>query len=311
MSQKLIELKQHIGSVENIKATTQTMSTVAAAKLARSRNKASSLRAYAEKMREIVLVQSYYVAELGDKIAEVSPLFRAKRGEGKAIFIVVGSDIGMCGSYNGQIGRLAQAKIEEIQRAGQPCAVFCKGIKSEEFFRRKTKTPILGMEKWSDEGVSISDAIKLLVTMVRFFNDDDVKEIYCAYTKFYSPVKREPTVLKMLPLSFDILATPGKFQSFEDWIYEPDPISILKELIPTYFRIQVFDMLLESYASEQGARMMAMEEASDRAEETLRGLRINYNKMRRDLITLDLLGILSAANVIELEAAKKASGGLF
>jgi len=311
MSQKLIELKQHINSVENIKATTQTMSTVAAAKLARSRSKAASLRAYSEKMREIVLVQSYYVNELGDKIAEVSPLFQAKMGEGKNIFVVIGSDIGMCGSYNGQIGRLAQAKIEDMEKRGQPCAVFCKGIKSENFFRRKTKATIIGMEKWSDEGVSISDAINLLVTMVKFFNDPDVKEIYCAYTKFYSPVKREPTVLKMLPLSFDIISAPGTFQSFKDWIYEPDPISILKELIPTYFRIQVFDMLLESYASEQGARMMAMEEASDRAEQTLKGLRVNYNKMRRDLITLDLLGILSAANVIELEAAKKASGSLF
>lgn len=311
MSQKLIELKQHINSVENIKATTQTMSTVAAAKLARSRSKAASLRNYAEKMREIVLVQSYYVAELGDKVAEVSPLFKAKSDEGKTIFVVIGSDIGMCGSYNGQIGRLAQAKIEEMQAAGQNCTVFCKGIKSEEFFRRKTKIPILGMEKWSDEGVSINDAIKLLVTMIKLFNDPEIKEIHCAYTKFYSPVKREPTILKMLPLNFNIMAAPGTFQSFEDWIYEPDPISILKELIPTYFRIQVFDMLLESYASEQGARMMAMEEASDRAEETLKGLRVNYNKMRRDLITLDLLGILSAANVIELEAAKKASSGLF
>ncbi|MEW6382315.1 MAG: ATP synthase F1 subunit gamma [bacterium] len=308
MSQKLIELRHHIQSVDNIKATTQTMSTVAAAKLARSRNKAISLRTYAEKMREIVHVQSYYIAEMGDRVADISPLFRSKRIEGgKIVFVVIGSDIGMCGSYNGQIGRLAQSRIQELQGEGQTCAVYCKGIKSEEFFRRKTKIPILGMEKWSEEGVSINDAINLLVTMVKLFNQDDVNEVHCAYTKFYSPVKREPAILKMLPLSFDVLAA-GKYQVFEDWIYEPDPISILRDLIPTYFRIHVFDMLLESYASEQGARMMAMEEASDRAEETLRELRISYNKMRRDLITLDLLGILSAANVIELEAAKKAGG---
>ncbi|MCL6583281.1 MAG: ATP synthase F1 subunit gamma [bacterium] len=307
MSQKLIELRHHIQSVENIKATTQTMSTVAAAKLARSRNKAASLRTYAEKMREIVQVQSYYIAEMSDRAAEISPLFQSKPGEGKTVFVVIGSDIGMCGSYNGQIGRLALSRIEELQAEGQVCAVYCKGIKSEEFFRRKTKIPIIGMEKWSEEGVSINDAINLLRTMVKLFNQEDIKEIYCAYTKFYSPVKREPTILKMLPLSFDILPA-GKFQVFEDWIYEPDAITILKELIPTYFRVQVFDMLLESYASEQGARMMAMEEASDRAEETLRELRVAYNKMRRDLITLDLLGILSAANVIEMEAAKKAGG---
>jgi F-type H+-transporting ATPase subunit gamma len=77
----------------------------------------------------------------------------------------------------------------------------------------------------------------------------------------------------------------------------------LAELIPTYLRIQVFNILLESYASEQGARMMAMEEASDRAEKTLKELGIQFNRIRRDLVTLDLLGILSAAKVIEKEAA--------
>jgi len=306
MSQKLIELKQHIKSVDNIKTTTQTMSTVAAAKLARSRSKASSLRVYAEKMREIVLIQSRYVLEMGDRAAQISPLVRAKHNDGKIVVVVVGSDIGMCGSYNGQIGRLAQTKIEEFEKDGQSCSVYCKGIKSEEFFRRKTEIPILGMEKWSEEGVSIEDAVNLLASMINLFHQDGVKEVHCAYTKFYSAVKREPTILKMLPLSFSSMAW-DKVQSFDDWIYEPDPIAILKELIPNYFRIQVFDMLLESYASEQGSRMMAMEEASERAEETLRELWINYNKMRRDLVTLDLLGILSAANVIELEAAKKAA----
>lgn len=309
MSQKLIELKHHIGSVENIKGTTQTMSTVAAAKLARSRKKALSLGVYAEKMRDIVLVQSRLVADLGDVAYEISPLVKPKRTIGKDVFFSIGSDIGMCGSYNSQIGRVVQTKIEALQKEGRECLIYCKGVKMEEFFRRKTKIEIIGKDKWSDEGVSIKDAINLLAAMVNHFEQPEVENIYCGYTKFFSAVKREPKVLKMLPLSFESMDW-GEIKSFEDWIYEPDAITILKELIPQYFRIQIFDMLLESYASEQGARMMAMEEASERAEETLRELRVNYNKMRRDLVTLDLLGILSAGNVIEQEAAKKAKSAM-
>lgn len=284
--------------MSNIQGTTQTMSTVAAAKLARSRSKALSLRAYVERMREIVSTQSAYFNELG----EISPLFKQKERGKKIMVVVVTSDIGMCGSYNGQICRLAQSFLERLEDKGVPVGLWSKGLKGEEFFRRKTKYRVDGYDPWSPEGVSLNDAVKLLYTMSDLLMAEDVKEVHCAYTRFISTAKREPRIIRILPVGMDTLVW-GREHKLQDWIYEPGPIDILSELIPTYLRTQIFDILLESYASEQGARMMAMEEASDRAEKTLRELGIQYNRIRRDLVTLDLLGILSAAKVIEKEAA--------
>jgi len=284
-------------SVGNIQNTTQTMSTVAAAKLARCKRKAVSLRAYVERMREIVSTQSAYLYDLG----ESSPLFKQKDFGSKIMVVVITSDIGMCGSYNGQICRVAQTFMEKKEAKGNPVGVWSKGIKGEEFFRRKTKYRVDGYDSWSPEGVALNDAVKLLYTMNNLYMSNEVKELYCAYTKFHSTVKREPKIIRIFPIGMDTLVW-GKEHKFQEWIYEPGPHDLLGELIPIYMQTQIFELLLESYASEQGARMMAMEEASDRAEATLRELRVHYNRIRRDLVTLDLLGILSAAKVIEKEA---------
>ncbi len=307
MSQKLVDLKNRMKSVENIMGTTDTMSTVAAAKLARARSKAASLSIYAEKMRQIALMQSQYALSSQEILQEASPLLIDKGKQDRVVVFVIASEIGMCGSYNGQIGKKAHSFLENLLKNNKKAEVgiWIKGLRGERYFKKNTPFPILKVDSWSEYGVAISDALSLIMNMTYLFLNKGIDEIYCAYTKFHGPTKREPVVLKMLPFTFG-LEEEEKKQSqhaFEEWIYEPDPLIILKELIPMYFKIQVFDMLLESYASEQGARMMAMEDASDRAKETLAEMLISYNRMRRDLITLDLLGILSAAKVIEKEAA--------
>ncbi|MBN2372331.1 F0F1 ATP synthase subunit gamma [bacterium] len=314
MSQKLIDLKNRMRSVENIKGTTETMSTVSAAKLARARYKAATLGIFAERMRQIALIQSE-LALFSEKdmfseevLNQVSPLLVKKVNKNRIVMFVIASDIGMCGNYNGRIGKTAQGFLDGIIRKNKKAevGVWIKGIRGERFFKRNTPFPILKVEPWSDQGVSISDALSLIMTMTDLFLHRNIDEIYCAYTKFLSPVKRQPTVIKLLPFSFGIEEETKKGKTaITKWIYEPDSLTILKELIPMYFKIQIFDILLESYASEQGARMMAMEDASDRASEKLHEMGIQYNRMRRDLITLDLLGILSAARVIEKESASQ------
>jgi len=301
MSQKLIELKHRMRSVDNIRNITQTMATVAAAKLARSRYKAAGLRVYSQKMREIILYQSKYIQKFGEKFEKYSPLLQQKDEVKKIALFVIASDVGMCGNYNGQICRLAHKFVEDRQKEGKVVFLITKGLKAEEYFRKKTNFPIIQKYNWRTEGVSLVDAEELLNLMLAFYNAGEADEIYAAYTQFYSAVKREPKLLKLLPLKLDI-EEELKEHEFEEWIYEPEVALILEELVPTYLRIQVYDILLESYASEQGARMMAMEEASERAEKTLQVLRVQYNKTRRDLVTLDLLGIISAGKVLEKEA---------
>ncbi|MGA1794336.1 MAG: F0F1 ATP synthase subunit gamma [bacterium] len=314
MSQKLIDLKNRMRSVENIKGTTETMSTVAAAKLARTRFKAATLSMFAERMREIALIQSE-IALFSEKdmfseevMTEISPLLIKKRKQNRIIVFVIASDIGMCGNYNGRIGKTTQIFLDTILRKNKNAevGVWIKGLRGERFFKKNTPFPILNIEPWSEQGVSISDALSLIMNMTDLFLHKNIDEIYCAYTKFHGPAKREPKVIKLLPFSFGLEEQTTKDKTARiKWIYEPDSLTILKELIPMYFKIQIFDLLLESYASEQGARMMAMEDASDRAAEKLHEMGIQYNRMRRDLITLDLLGILSAARVIEQESVSQ------
>ncbi|MFH0926774.1 MAG: FoF1 ATP synthase subunit gamma [bacterium] len=305
MSQKLIDLKNRMKSVENIRGTTETMSTVAAAKLARSRAKAITLRAYTERLRRIALIQSQYALDTEEALREASPLLVNSQRQDRIVVFVIASDIGMCGSYNGVIGKKAHMFLEQYIKKNKKAevGVWIKGKRGERYFKTKTPYPILKIAPWSDQGVSMSDALSLMEEMKDLFLNQNIDSVYCAYTKFHGPAKREPTVIKMLPFTLSPEEEVEAGHDYSQWIYEPDPLTILKELIPTYFKIQIFNILLESYASEQGARMMAMEDASERAAEKLGEMGIQYNRMRRDLITLDLLGILSAAKVIEKESA--------
>lgn len=307
MSQKLIDLKNRMNSIENIMSTTETMSTVAAAKLARSRSKAISLRAYTERLRRIALVQSQYSLNLEEVLKDISPLLVKKPKKNKIVVFMIASDIGMCGNYNGVIGKKTHMFLEQYMEKNKEAEVgiLIKGKRGERYIRTKTNFPILKVVPWSDQGVSMSDALFLTKEMTDLFLRSGIDEIYCAYTKFYSPVKREPAVIKILPFTFSAEEESSDENYFKQWIYDPNSLAILSELIPTYFKIQIFNILLESYASEQGARMMAMEDASERAAEKLKDMEVQYNKLRRDLITLDLLGTLSASKVIEKEAASQ------
>ncbi|MGA1823737.1 MAG: F0F1 ATP synthase subunit gamma [bacterium] len=302
MSQKLVNLKNRMRSVENIKQTTETMSTVSAAKLARARKKALSLQKYAATLREMALLQAQFNLD-----TSLSPLLAKRESVKKVVVFVIASDIGMCGSFNGKICKKAHFFLDDLKKKNIEGKVWVKGIRGEKYFKKKTNYEILKVDSWVEGGgVSMDDALEVIDNMSNLFFNEGYAEIYCAYTKFLGPARREPTVIKLLPLSIDIPAGE-KASDVDQWIYEPDIQSIMVELIPNYFKIQVFDLLLESYASEQGARMMAMEEASERADKKLITMLREYNKIRKDLITLDLLGILSAANVIEKEAASQAS----
>jgi F-type H+-transporting ATPase subunit gamma len=304
MSQKLTEVKNRITSVDNIKTTAKTMATVAAAKFARTANKATRLEAYSRKIHEILSYQSDYISKSGDEIRERFPLLVEKPKTGKIVLFTLASDIGMCGSYNTQISKTANRFIDEQVEKETEVVLATKGLKAQEYFEKKTNYNIALKFDWSNEGVSIKEAGKLLNMILAFYEKTDIQSVHVAYTKFYSATKMVPQVIRLLPISQDYFSTQ-ETREFSNWIYEPGPTEILDELIPLFLRIKVYDILLEAYASEQSSRMMAMEQATDRAEDALKELRVKLNKMRRDIVTLDLLGILSAAGIVEKESAAR------
>lgn len=294
--QKLLELKQRIKSVQNIRAITRTLATVSAAKLSATRRRAAGIREYSRKMRAILSAQKEYLESKGLSIGALSPLLRERDAVKNVAALVITADRGMCGNYNLAACRLALDFWEKRKKAGQNAVFLMKGRKGERYFRKRG-AEIVHSEGWRRVGVRPEEIEKLLVLLLELFSSGRVDEIYAVYTQFYSPIRRLPQVKRLLPLTLERNGQRGA--TIEKWYYEPSFREIFDELLSIYVRIQLYDVLLESYASEQGARMIMMEEATERAEKALWECRVQYNRLRRESITIDLLGVLFASRVVE------------
>lgn len=307
--QKLIELKQRIRTVSNIQTVTRTLATVSAAKLSRTRRKAAAMRLYAAKMREIVLNQQRQMDRLGITLEQLSPLVTERSPVNNVGLIVITGDRGMCGNYNISVARLARAFVDARRREGKRVQLILKGRKGQRYLRAE-RGNIVHVEGWRREGVVNTDVERLLGLAGKMFIRGQVQEVHAVYTRFYSPIKREPAIVRVLPLRKEAWreqqgqpADESLAGLEETWSYEPSFVELMEELIWTYLRLLMFDVLIESFASEQGARMITMEEATERADKSLHAYRVLHNRLRREVITTDLIGVLFAAQVLEKSEA--------
>lgn len=299
---KLLELRQRIQAVENIQTITRTLATVAAAKLARTRRRAAGLRRYARRVREILLEQQRHMARTGRGAAALSPLLEERRPVRTVALLVLTADRGMCGGYSLEICRLAARTWEERRRAGQDVAFVLKGRKGAAFLARRGAR-IVHREGWARGTIGAAEVERLLAVLLELHRSRTVDEVWAVYTEFHSPIRRFPRVVRVLPVDLPAAPAPASVEEIGRWTYEPTAREMLAELVEIYLRAQLCDVLLESYASEQGARMITMEEASERADRTLRECRVQHNRLRREAITIDLLGSLFASGAIEDQAA--------
>jgi F-type H+-transporting ATPase subunit gamma len=301
---QLIELRQRITSVENIRTITRTLATVAGAKLSRTRRRAAGLRAYSAAIREMVLHQQAWLAETGLDSGALTPLLSQRDPVKRIALLVLTSDRGMCGGYNLEACRLALQFWARRVRAGHEVAFVLKGRRGADYFRRR-RAPILHQGPWRRAGVGREDVERLLGLLLTQYRAGAVDEVYAVYTEYFSPIQRRPRVIRILPV-----ALPGGADAMVPdasagrWHHEPGLTAVIDDLLAVYLKVQVWDLLLESYASEQGARMITMEEATERAETTLQECRVLHNRLRREAITTDLLGVLFASRAIETGAAE-------
>jgi F-type H+-transporting ATPase subunit gamma len=289
---KLQEVRQRIQSIEGIHAVTRTLATVAAAKLSRTRRRAAGLRVYAGRIREMVLHQQLYAARTGLDLGELSSLLAPRPHVGRIAVLTIAGDRGMCGGYNLEACRLALAFCESRKAAGQGVRLLLKGRRAIAYFHRR-KAEILHQEPWRREGVTSADVERWLGLLLDQYRSGDVDEVHVVYTEFHSAIRHRPRVVRILPVELPGLPAEGHpLQVIEKWHYEPALRELLDELLATYLRVQLHDVLLESYASEQGARMITMEEATERADLAMQEYRLLHNRLRREAITVDLLGTL-------------------
>jgi len=294
----LKDLKMQINSVGSTRKITSAMKMVAASKLRRSQEKAEAARPYSSSLEEILLSLSSSSLS-GEGVIKLL----AGTGEQKRYLIVpVTADRGLCGGFNSSINRDTYKYIHSLEKEGKSYDLITIGKKSRDFFSRIMKDKII--ESYVDlgaTGAGYDIALQISNKIQDLYFDNKFDVCILIYNKFISAITQEVTHLQLIPL--DIKAQKDDEENKKEidnsvYIYEPDETSILEDLLPKNVSIQIFKVLLESNAGEQGARMAAMDNATRNAGEMIDSLTLKYNRTRQAFITKELIEIISGAESV-------------
>lgn len=300
----LRDIRNRIDSVENTKQVTRAMKMVAAAKLRRAQERIFDTRPYAYKIRELL---EHLKAELDPT---VHPLFEAPDEAEGTLVVVVTADRGLCGGFNSNVISKAERVIEDESAAGtDELYLLCVGEKGHRHFQ-KTDYPLVGDYRGIFDDLSFSVAEQVVEDAVEGFERGIWGEVKVVYNEFENTITQNRIVEPLLPIPKDRFQTPvmeEEANHFElpqngqavDYLFEPDPHTLLDELVPRFLYYQVWRALLESNAAEQGARMVAMDNATENAKEMIEDLTLEYNRARQNAITMELLDIASGAEALD------------
>lgn len=290
----LKDLKTRIGSVKSTQKITKAMKMVAASKLRRAREAAEASRPYAERME--MMVSSLAMGVGGNDDAPL--LMKGTGGNDKHLIIVASSDRGLCGGFNTNIVRAVRLKVKELQGQGKQVGLFCVGRKGFEVLGGEFSDLIVGkITEIAKKTVGYDVAERVGDQVVSLYETEGYDTASIVYNKFISAISQEVTFQQLIPLAVD---APEGEAAAEDVLYEyePDEEAILADLLPRNLSMQVFKSLLENAASEQGARMSAMDNATRNAGDMIKKLTLVYNRTRQAAITKELIEIISGAEAV-------------
>jgi F-type H+-transporting ATPase subunit gamma len=292
----LKDLKNRIASVKSTQKITSAMKMVAASKLRRAQEKAEASRPYAERMERMLasVAASLPVGAGGPKLIA---------GTGRQdvhLLVVVTSDRGLCGGFNSNIAREARRQFAELTRAGRTVKLLCVGRKGRDNLRRTNAKDIVATYEdvgRRTPGFAGADMIARRIEEMFAAGEFDVCSV--VYNRFKSVITQIVTVQQLVPFAVPS-AVPAVAAGADRAIYEfePDEEQILADLLPRNLSVQVYRALLESAASEEGARMTAMDSATRNAGEMINRLTLNYNRTRQAVITKELIEIISGAEAL-------------
>ena len=290
----LLDIRRRIKSVKNTQQITKAMKMVSAAKLKRAQDRVVTARPFANKMTEVL-------AGLADRTDENfhHPLLDA-RGDERYLLIVVTADKGLCGAFNTNLIKAAQAFI--VSNPGKQIEILAVGRKGRDFFRRRGATLAGEYIGLTGKGrVEFSEALEVARDVIkRFTEDKEIDKAFVVYNEFKSVMQQRVVIEQLLPVARHAPASgddpaPSEAVSLVDYIYEQPPGEIFAKLLPQLIETQIFRALLESIASEQGARMTAMDSASKNARELIDSLTLNMNRIRQAAITNEIIEVVSGA----------------
>ncbi|HEY3027818.1 MAG TPA: ATP synthase F1 subunit gamma [Pyrinomonadaceae bacterium] len=288
----LLDIRRRIKSVKNTQQITKAMKMVSAARLRRAQDRVVSARPFANKMTQAL-------NDLAARVPEEfhHPLLDA-RGDERYLIVLITADRGLCGAFNTNLLKAAEVFIR--QNSGKKIEILAVGRKGRDFFRRRHATlsgEYLGL---TGKGyVEYAEAVEIARDLIKQFNEDkEIDKVFIIYNEFKTVLTQRVVNEQLLPVSrADTSSTEDVDgpQNLTDYIYEQPPLEIFSRLLPRLVESQIFRALLESVASEHGARMAAMDSASKNAGELISSLTLNMNRIRQAAITNEIIEVVSGA----------------
>jgi len=283
----LKDIRNQIKSVKSIQKVTKAMKMVAAAKMRRAQDNMEMARPYTNKLHDML---NSLIPEINRSLI---PELESRKEVNNKLFVVITADRGMAGAFNSNVIRIAQKAIDEFGK--DKSTLICVGKKSLSYFKMRKYNIIQEyIDFWSELG--FQHAMQMGEKIISHFINGKADEVHVIYNEFISVGKQKVQLKKFLPLTYESQDEP--LFSMTDRIYEPSKESVVKEMVPKYLNTQIWQYLLESFASEQAARMLAMENATSNAEDMIKDLTLQFNKARQSAITTEMLEIVSGAEAL-------------
>ena len=279
----LKDIRDRIKSVKSIQKVTKAMKMVAAAKMRKAQDRMEQARPYTNSLDEII----HHI--LPDVDRDMLPLLDEREIKRKA-YVVVCADRGLAGAFNTNLLKVAQAEIDQFGK--ENVDIFCIGKKARDHFTYRNYNIIEShIDFWAE--MEFENAMMISRSVIDHFTNGTVDEIHVVYNYFVNVAQQEIKSETLLPLTYD-----SSEDEVVDRLYEPSKESLVNTLIPRHLNVQMWKYLLESYASEQAARMLSMENATTNAQDMIKDLTLQFNKARQAAITTEMLEIVGGAEAL-------------
>lgn len=282
------DIKRRIKSVNSTQQITKAMNLVASSKLTRAKNRLMDTRPFFQETRKVI-------AGVVNGSKGISHPFLEQREVKKKAIILITGDRGLCGGYNANVSKAAMSHAEDVNNV----SAITVGSKGREFFKRRG-IKIIESFTGISEKPGYSDALKIGQLALDLFTKGEADEIYLAYTEFITTLYSEPKVIKVLPVDVnEFTNNDGDSSGQSLTIYEPDEEAVLEYVIPKYVNTVIFGAMVESAVCELGARMTAMDSATENASEMIDSLNLLYNRARQGQITQEITEIVGGSGIYD------------
>lgn len=281
----LKDIKRRIKSVESTMQITKAMELVASSKLRRAKEKAERAEPFFNMLYQMMC---QIVAESGD----FQSTFLQHHTGGAVLLIAIAGDRGLAGGFNSNVFKQVQIRMEELQTAGREPVVIAIGRKAVEYFQRRNVRILAEFENIGED-ITVYKALDIVERIVTLYEKGDIQAVELIYTNYVSPLVQEAHHMHVMPVEH-LEHAPGGYHALTT--YEPSPEAVFDALIPKYLAGMLYCAVIESFAAEQAARRLAMENATDNATEMITDLSLVYNRARQSAITQEITEIVSGAN---------------